>query len=72
MLAVAGATAIVVTVFAVTVSAAMPLTPLSVAVKVVEPAAAAVARPAALMLATAAFDELHVAVDVTFCVVPLL
>ena len=72
MPAVAGVTAIFVTVFAVTVSAADPLTPLTVAVIVVEPAATPVASPPAPMVAVAALEEVHVAVVVTFPVDPSL
>jgi hypothetical protein len=39
---------------------------------VVVPSVRVVARPAALTLATVAFDEVHVAELVTFCMVPLL
>jgi hypothetical protein len=56
----------------VTVSAAVPLTPLTVAVIVVEPAATPVARPPVLIGAVAVFEELHVADEVTFAVDPLL
>lgn len=68
MLAVAGVTATFVTVFADTVSAAVPLTPPAVAVIVVDPAATPVASPPALMVAVAMLDELHVAVVVTVAV----
>jgi hypothetical protein len=57
---------------AVTVSAAVPFTPVSVAVMVVDPAATAVERPAALMVAVAVLELVHVAFDVTFAVDPLL
>lgn len=40
------------------------------AVMVVEPVVTAVARPVALMLATAGFDEAQVAEVVRFCVLP--
>ena len=68
----AGVTAMLETVAAVTVSEAVPLTPLSVAVMVEEPAAWPVASPAALMLASEGLDELHVTVEVTFFVEPSL
>ena len=55
----------------VTVSAKeVDVIPLWEAVMVVEPVPTAVARPVALMLATAGFDEAHVADVVRFCVVP--
>jgi hypothetical protein len=70
----AGVTAIEVSVFtgAVTVRLAVPLTPPRVAVIVVVPAATAVARPAALMVATVALELAHVAVLVTTAVEPSL
>jgi hypothetical protein len=70
MLAVVGEIAIDFTVFntAVTVSVAVPLTPFSDAVIVLEPAATPVANPAALIVATDVFELLHVAVAVTFTV----
>jgi hypothetical protein len=70
MLAVVGEIAIDFTVFdtAVTVSVAVPLTPFSDAVIVLEPAATPVANPAALIVATDVFALLHVAVAVTFTV----
>ena len=71
-LGVGGVTAIDETVFAVTVSAAVPLMPLTVAVIVVDPAATPVASPAVLMVAVAVLDEIHVAVVVTLPVVPSL
>jgi hypothetical protein len=43
-----------------------------VAWMVVEPTPTAVARPAVLIVATVAVEELHVAVLVTFCVLPSL
>lgn len=46
--------------------------PLNVAVMVVDPWATAVARPEALMVATAVAELVHVAVVVTFCVEPSL
>jgi hypothetical protein len=69
-----GDTAIAVMVFvaAVTLSAAVPLTPLSVAVMVLEPAVAPVAKPDELTVATAVFEVVQVAVDVTFAVAPSL
>jgi len=74
MLAVAGVTVIDVSVAAtaVTFRVAVPLTPFSVAVTVVDPAATPVARPAALIVAVAVLEELHVAVAVTFLVEPSL
>lgn len=57
---------------AVTVSLAVPLTPLSAAVMVEEPAATPVARPEAFIVATAVFALIHVTLLVTFFVVPLL
>jgi len=74
MLAVAGVTAIEESVLtaAATVSAAVPLTPLSVAVIVDEPAATDVDRPAALMVAAAVLELLHMALEVTFAVEPSL
>jgi hypothetical protein len=70
MLAVAGEIAIDFSVFAVavTVSVAVPLTPLSDAVTVDEPAATPVATPAALIVAIEVFALLHVTVEVTFAV----
>lgn len=56
---------------AVTVSAiAFEVTPLWVAVILVEPVPAPVASPVVLIVAAAAFDELQVAEFVRFCVVP--
>ena len=75
ILGVAGVTAIEESVggaAAVTVSAAVPFTPLSEAVIVVDPAATAVARPAALIVAVAVLELVHVAVEVTLAVVSLL
>jgi hypothetical protein len=72
MLIAAGVTAIDVSVFAFTVSAAVPLTPLKVAVIVVVPDATAVARPAALIVATPALELAQVAVPVTTAVEPSL
>jgi hypothetical protein len=71
MLAVAGVTAIEVTVAteAGTVRvAALLLMPLTVAVTVVDPVVSAVASPAALMVATAWFEDTHVALVVTSAV----
>ena len=73
--AVSGATAIEVTVTGGacdTVTVAVPLTPVRVAVTVVEPELSAVATPAALMVATAGFEETQVALVVTFAVEPSL
>jgi hypothetical protein len=74
MLSVAGVTEIAANVFvaAVTLSAAEPLTPLSEAVIVLEPAANAVTRPETFVVATAVFEEFHVDVVVTFAVEPSL
>lgn len=69
-----GVTAIELSVFvaAVTVRVADPLTPLSEAVIVDDPAATPVASPPVLMVAAAVFDEVQVTVVVTLPVVPLL
>jgi len=67
-LAVLGVTAMDVTAVAVTVSVALPLTPLRAACTVVDPAATPVASPAELMVATEALPVVQVAVDVTFAV----
>jgi hypothetical protein len=66
----AGVIAMDLTVFvtAVTVSAAVPLTPLKVAVMVLEPAATAVARPDALIVAAAVLELVHAAVVLTLAV----
>jgi hypothetical protein len=74
MFAVAGVTAIETSVFtgAVTVNAAVPLTPLSVAVTVLEPAATAVARPVALMVAAAVLELFQVALVLTLAAEPSL
>lgn len=74
ILAVAGVTAMELTVFAaaVTVSAAVPAVPLRDAVIVDEPAAAAVTMPPALMLATEVLELVQVAVEVTSAVKPVL
>ncbi len=71
MLGVAGVTAMEVMVFvvaAVTVSVALPLTPIREAVIVLDPAATAVASPAALIVAAALLLDVQVAVEVTFAV----
>jgi hypothetical protein len=72
--AVAGETAIDVTVFvaAGTVSVALPLTPSRVAVIVVEPAATAFAMPDGVIVATAAFASVQFADAVTSAVEPSL
>lgn len=67
-----GLTWIAVKAAAVTVSVAEPDTPLVVAVMVVLPTAALVARPAALMVATPVDDEDHVADEVMSAVEPSL
>lgn len=53
---------------AVTVRAAVPLTPLNDAVMVADPAATAVASPAESMVVAAVLELVHVAVEVTFVV----
>jgi hypothetical protein len=69
MLGVAGVTAIDFNVFgAVTVRAAVPLTPLSDAVIVLDPVATAVASPDALIVASDVLLLVQVAVDETFAV----
>jgi hypothetical protein len=69
----AGVTAIDCSVAAVTVSVAeLLLTDPDVALIVVLPTPAPVAKPEALMVATVVADELHVAVLVRFCVLPSL
>lgn len=70
--AVLGVTATELNVAAVTVNVAEPLIAPDVAVIVAEPTATAVAKPAVLTVATAVADDVHVAVLVMFCVVPLL
>jgi hypothetical protein len=55
-----------------TVSRVEPLTPFKVAVIVVWPALWVVARPEALMVATAVFDDAHVTREVRLLVLPLL
>jgi hypothetical protein len=75
MLTVAGETVMEVRVTtggAGTVIAAVPLTPLTVAVTVVEPDASAVASPAELIVATAGFEDTQAAVAVTTAVEPSL
>jgi len=73
-LAVFGVTAIEVTVCdgEVTVSAEVPLTPLSDALIVVDPAAVPVARPPLLIVASAGLEDVQVTVEVITAVVPLL
>lgn len=46
------------------------VTPSCAAVMVAEPTATPVTRPAALTVVFAGVAEIHVAVDVTFCVLP--
>jgi len=70
--AVAGVTAIDVNTAAVTAKVAEPMTVPDLAVIVVDPCDAAVAKPAVLTVATEVFDELQVAVLIRFCLVPLL
>jgi hypothetical protein len=56
---------------AVTVRAVVfEVTPFCVAVTLLEPTPAPVARPVLLIVAAAVFDEAHVAEFVRFCVVP--
>jgi hypothetical protein len=73
-LAAFGVTAIDITVVAaeVTVSDAVPLTPLNEAVIVVDPAATTVDSPPLLIVAVAVLDDVQVAVVVITAVVPLL
>src|ERR1700676_3175103 len=68
----AGVTAMDTSVAAVTVSVVLPVMLLEAAWIVVVPAPTAVAKPAALIVATVTAEELHVAVLVRFCVVPSL
>jgi hypothetical protein len=70
MLPFAGVTAIEASVFAtaVTVNAVVPVTPLSDAVTLVEPAATPVASPVELMVAIAVLAIAHVTVVLTFAV----
>jgi hypothetical protein len=74
MLAVAGETAIEVSVKtgAVTVSVVEPVTPLIVAVIAVLPAATLVPTPASLTIATDGLEEAQVTEDVMFAVDPSL
>jgi hypothetical protein len=71
-LALLGVTAMPVTVFAVTVSIAVPLCPPIAALIVLEPMATLLARPVALMVAMAGAELVQVAVLLTLAVVPLL
>ena len=68
----AGLTAIEVNTAAVTVKVAVPLIVPDLAVMVALPWATPVANPPVFTVATPAFEEVQVAVPVTFCVVPLL
>jgi hypothetical protein len=70
MLAVLGDTEIAVGVFATTLSFAVPLTPPSEAVTVVEPAATPAARPVELIVATVVVATVQLAVAVAFAVEP--
>jgi hypothetical protein len=72
MFAVPGDTAIAVTVLAVTVSEALPLIPLRVAVTVVDPTATHVANPPEPIVATPVFPVVHFAAEVTTAVEPSL
>jgi hypothetical protein len=67
-----GVTEIEVNTAAVTVNVAEPLIVPEVAVMVALPCATLVASPPLLTVATDAFEEIQVALEVTFCVVPLL
>jgi len=69
---VAGVTEIAVKTAAVTVKVAEPLTLPEVAAMVAVPGATLVASPALFTVATATADELHLAVLLRFCVLPLL
>jgi hypothetical protein len=68
----AGVTAMETRTGAVTVRVEDPVTPLVAAAMIDVPLARLVAKPAALMVATAGAEEVQVAVLVRFCVVPLL
>lgn len=57
---------------AVTVALVVPVSLLSVAVMMVVPEATAVAKPLELMVATEVSEELHVADEVRFLVLPSL
>ena len=70
--AVVGVTAIETNTAAVTVNVADPLIVPDAALIVAVPCATPVANPPLLTVATAVADELHVAVLVKFCCVPLL
>ena len=63
-----GVTEIDLSTLAVTVNVAVPLTPLRVAVTALEPAATAVAIPDELIVATAVFADVQLAVALTFAV----
>jgi hypothetical protein len=58
--------------WAATVRVAVPEIELEVAVIVVEPTDTPVARPPAAIVATEVLEEVQVAVDVRFCVLPSL
>ena len=68
----AGETEIEVKTAAVTVRVAEPLTVPDAAVMVAVPVATVVANPLLFTVAAALDDEVHVAMLVRFCVVPLL
>jgi hypothetical protein len=68
----AGVTLIEINCTGFTVSVVLPEILPEVAVISVEPALALPAKPAALTVATVGTEELHVAVEVKFCWVPLL
>jgi hypothetical protein len=71
-LAAAGEIEIAVTVFGVTLSAAVPLMPPTAAVTVVAPALTPMATPLEETVAAAAFELLQFAVEVTTAVEPSL
>jgi hypothetical protein len=62
----------VVTAVTVKAAAGVLVTPLDAAVMLVLPAAIPVAEPAALMVASVGTEELQVALEVRFCVLPSL
>jgi hypothetical protein len=67
-----GVTAIEVNTAEVTVNVAEPLTVPEVAVMVALPCATLVASPPLPTVATEGFEEIQLALEVRFCVVPLL
>ncbi len=66
----AGVTVMDVRVGACTVRVVLPVIPPKVAEIVLVPVATAVASPAAVMVATAVFEEAHATCPVMFCVLP--